>query len=325
MKKVTETRESTPAQVGMPTFGPSHAERTTRARVARLILEHGPISASALGQRLGLTPAAVRRHLDHLLGEEMIEVRRRFRRRLPQFQEHADQVQARPAVARREFDEFPQRRRRLVLAAKPFEDVGMRFPGAAKIRSNGDPQTRQLVSLDDPELGHVEGNERGDGVGGVGVVVANAGAEQRFDTRRGAGSRIEEGALAAIVEQTQGYPYFLQEWGKHGWDVAEASPIRAEDIAHATRSALAELDASFFRVRFDRLTPAEKRYLQAMASLGPGPHRSGDIAEALGVKVSSVAPTRNSLITKGMLYSPAHGDTAFTVPLFDAYMRRVMP
>jgi hypothetical protein len=139
------------------------------------------------------------------------------------------------------------------------------------------------------------------------------------------GEKVDDAALAAIIEQTQGYPYFLQEWGKHSWDAADASPIGRDDVEAATRSALAELDASFFRVRFDRLTPAEKRYLRAMATLGPGPHRSGDIAEAMTVKVSSVAPTRNSLIAKGMLYSPAHGDTAFTVPLFDAFMRRVMP
>jgi hypothetical protein len=136
---------------------------------------------------------------------------------------------------------------------------------------------------------------------------------------------IDAAALDAIAVETQGYPYFLQEWGKHSWDAADASPITAQDVAAATQSALAELDSSFFRVRFDRLTPAEKRYLRGMATLGPGPHRSGDVAEALGVKVSSVAPTRNSLIAKGMLYSPAHGDTAFTVPLFDAFMRRVMP
>lgn len=132
-------------------------------------------------------------------------------------------------------------------------------------------------------------------------------------------------AVAAIMRDTEGYPYFLQEWGKHSWDAAEASPITAADVDVARAAALAELDASFFRVRFDRLAPAEKRYLRAMAALGSGPHRSGDVAERLGVKVSSVAPTRNSLITKGMLYSPAHGDTAFTVPLFDAFMRRVMP
>ncbi|WP_448955260.1 AAA family ATPase [Labrys neptuniae] len=136
---------------------------------------------------------------------------------------------------------------------------------------------------------------------------------------------ISDQGLEMILAQSQGYPYFLQEWGKHSWDTAEASPISADDVEAATRSALAELDASFFRVRFDRLTPAEKRYLRAMASIGPGPHRSGDIADAMKVKVSSVAPTRNSLISKGMLYSPAHGDTAFTVPLFDAFMRRVMP
>ncbi|WP_288484578.1 AAA family ATPase [uncultured Novosphingobium sp.] len=136
---------------------------------------------------------------------------------------------------------------------------------------------------------------------------------------------IEEAALNAIFAQTQGYPYFLQEWGKHSWDTAEGSPITAANVEAAAVSALAELDASFFRVRFDRLTPAEKRYLRAMADRGAGPHRSGEVAEALGVKVSSVAPTRNSLIAKGMLYSPAHGDTAFTVPLFDAFMRRVMP
>jgi len=136
---------------------------------------------------------------------------------------------------------------------------------------------------------------------------------------------IEPAALDAVFAQTQGYPYFLQEWGKHSWDAAESSPITVEHVELATRSALAELDASFFRVRFDRLTPAEKRYLRAMAILGPGPHRSGDIADKLGVKVSSVAPTRNSLITKGMLYSPAHGDTAFTVPLFDAFIHHVMP
>ena len=136
---------------------------------------------------------------------------------------------------------------------------------------------------------------------------------------------IAPDAVAAIVRDTQGYPYFLQEWGKHSWDAAAGSPITVDDVAAARQTAMAELDASFFRVRFDRLTPAEKRYLQAMAALGPGPHRSGDIADRLGVKVSSVAPTRNSLIAKGMLYSPAHGDTAFTVPLFDQFMQRVMP
>jgi hypothetical protein len=131
--------------------------------------------------------------------------------------------------------------------------------------------------------------------------------------------------VKAIIRQTQGYPYFLQEWGKHAWDLAFASPITLQDVENATITALAELDASFFRVRFDRLTPTEKRYMRAMAGLGPGPHRSGDIAEVLGKQVTQLAPIRNSLIKKGMLYSPAHGDTAFTVPMFDEFMKRIMP
>ncbi len=132
-------------------------------------------------------------------------------------------------------------------------------------------------------------------------------------------------AIHEIFRQTKGYPYFIQEWGKHSWDAADASPIAKEDAIRATTLALAELDASFFRVRFDRLTPSEKRYMSAMAELGPGAHRSGDIADKLGKRVTAVAPIRNSLITKGMMYSPAHGDTDFTVPLFDGFMRRRMP
>lgn len=85
-----------------------------------------------------------------------------------------------------------------------------------------------------------------------------------------------------------------------------------------------KLDRDFFRVRYDRLTPKEGEYLRAMAELGPGPHRSGDIADTLGVKVSSVAPRRSALIAKGMIYSPAHGETAFTVPLFDEFMKRAI-
>lgn len=137
--------------------------------------------------------------------------------------------------------------------------------------------------------------------------------------------RYSEEALAEILERTQGYPYFLQEWGKHCWNCASSSPIEGADALHATEAALAELDASFFRLRFDLLTPAEKRYMRAMAELGEGPHRSGDIANVMGRAVTSVAPVRNGLISKNLLFSPAHGDTAFTVPLFDGFMRRIMP
>lgn len=132
-------------------------------------------------------------------------------------------------------------------------------------------------------------------------------------------------ALDQLVGEALGYPYFLQEWGYHVWNHAVRSPIAVEDASAVRSVVLAALDRDFFRVRLDRLTPKEREYLRAMAELGPGPHRSGDIATALGVRVESVAPRRSALIKKGMIYSPAHGDTAFTVPLFDEFMKRVMP
>jgi hypothetical protein len=139
------------------------------------------------------------------------------------------------------------------------------------------------------------------------------------------GAAVSTEALERIVQETHGYPYFLQEWGKHSWDVAAATPITIDDVNQASTAAVAALDESFFRVRFDRLTPLEKVYLRAMAELGPGPHRSGDVAEQLGRSVTSLAPTRGQLIFKGMIWSPSHGDTGFTVPLFDEFMKRIMP
>jgi hypothetical protein len=137
--------------------------------------------------------------------------------------------------------------------------------------------------------------------------------------------QIEDSAVEMIIKKTQGYPYFLQEWGKQMWDIAPKSPIDEDDVVNASDVAIAALDESFFQVRFDRLTPTEKRYLRAMAELGPGPHRSGDIADHLGRRVNSLGPTRAGLIVKGMIWSPTHGDTAFTVPLFDEFMKRIMP
>lgn len=139
------------------------------------------------------------------------------------------------------------------------------------------------------------------------------------------GVAIDADALDLLFERTRGYPYFVQEWGKHVWEVATKSPIMASDVRDATTVAVAALDESFFRVRFDRLTLSEKKYLRAMAELGEGPLRSGDIANLLNRKVQSLGPTRNNLISKGMIWSPTHGDTEFTVPMFDDFMKRIMP
>ena len=139
------------------------------------------------------------------------------------------------------------------------------------------------------------------------------------------GVEIEAGVLDAVVDRTEGYPYFLQVWGKHLWDVAESSPITEANFSPASEQAIADLDQSFFLVRFDRLTPLQKKYLRTMAGLGPGPHRSGDIALVMNRGVTSLAPTRAQLISKGMVWSPSHGDTAFTVPMFDEFMLRIIP
>jgi hypothetical protein len=140
-----------------------------------------------------------------------------------------------------------------------------------------------------------------------------------------AGVKFDEDALKEVYRLTQGYPYFLQEWGYQSWNIAAQSPITLENVKKATSTVIPRLDQNFFRVRFDRLTPSEKNFLRAMAKLGPGAHRTGDIADTLKVKVTSLGPLRAKLIKKGMIYSPAHGDMAFTVPLFNEFMIRAIP
>jgi hypothetical protein len=145
------------------------------------------------------------------------------------------------------------------------------------------------------------------------------------DPARASGADFEDAALDEVYAFTRGYPYFLQEWGYQAWNLSPGPLISAATVATASSAVVSRLDENFFRVRFDRLTPGEKRYLRAMADLGAGPCRTGDIADRLGVKVSSLGPVRAKLIKKGMVYSPAHGEMAFTVPLFDEFMVRVMP
>lgn len=145
------------------------------------------------------------------------------------------------------------------------------------------------------------------------------------DPTKAVGVDFEAAALKEIFRLTQGYPYFIQEWGYQSWNRAAGPPITLEVVQAATATVIERLDANFFRVRFDRLTPGEKRFLRAMAGFGAGAHRSADIAEALGVNINSLGPGRAKLIQKGMIYSPTHGDLAFTVPLFDEFMLRAMP
>lgn len=159
----------------------------------------------------------------------------------------------------------------------------------------------------------------------IGALSATDAAKALQHPARAAGVAFADDALQEIVRLTKGYPYFLQEWGYQAWNLAKTSPITLDVVNGATAVVVRRLDANFFRVRYERLTPGEKNFLRAMAELGPGDHRTGDIAEALAVKVNSLSPVRAKLIRKGMIYSPAHGDMAFTVPLFDEFMRRAIP
>lgn len=159
----------------------------------------------------------------------------------------------------------------------------------------------------------------------IGALPPEAAAQAIVKPLDNEGVAIAPPALDEILRLSQGYAYFLQTWGSHAWLAAEGSPIGIDAVHQASLTAIASLDEGFFRVRFDRCTPKEKKYLRAMAELGEGPHRSGDIATCLDEKVSSLAPTRSSLIAKGMVWSPNHGDTAFTVPMFDGFMKRILP
>ena len=160
---------------------------------------------------------------------------------------------------------------------------------------------------------------------GVGALSEEEAAKALGEPTQAVGVIFEVPALSEVFRLTKGYPYFLQEWGYQAWNRAPSSPITLRIVREATRTVIPRLDQNFFRVRYDRLTPSEKNFMRAMADLGSGPQRTGDIAAALGVKVTSLGPVRAKLIKKGMIYSPAYGDLAFTVPLFDEFMIRAIP
>ena len=135
--------------------------------------------------------------------------------------------------------------------------------------------------------------------------------------------RWQDEALDAVIETTKGYPYFLQEFGKQSWDVAgDLDTITADDVAAAIPIAIEELDTGFFRVRIDRTTSSERAYLAAMASLGAGPYKSGEVAAAMGRTTIQVGSLRDALIKRGLCHAPRYGVIAFTVPMFDDFVCR---
>ncbi len=138
----------------------------------------------------------------------------------------------------------------------------------------------------------------------------------------GTGVEYSDDAMKILLDEAKGYPYFIQEFGKQAWNYACNSPISEDVAVNASINAIDELDKSFFKVRMDRATTAERRFMMAMACLGSGVYKSSHVADKLCVKINSIGPVRATLISKGFIYSPQHGEIAFTVPLFDEYIRR---
>ena len=211
-------------------------------------------------------------------------------------------------VAAKQFAALITALHRCSQASLPITVVGAGLPQLRGLAGKAKSYAERL--FDYPMIGPLSDHD-------AALAIIKPAREQNVD--------FTEEAVAAIIAKTRGYPYFLQEWGKHSWDIANKSPITEADVLSASTQAIAALDESFFRVRFDRLTPSEKNYLRAMAELGEGPHRSGDIADLMDRLSSSLGPVRSSLIAKGMVWSPTFGDTAFTVPLFDEFMKRIVP
>jgi hypothetical protein len=189
----------------------------------------------------------------------------------------------------------------------PFVFVGAGLPTLPGLAGNAKSYAERLFSYPD-----------------VGALTREDSSSALEEPVKQQNVRFTVEALAEIYAQTKGYPYFIQEWGYQCWNVADQSPIDVDDVREATTYVIPRLDESFFRVRYDRLTPSERRYLRAMAEL-PQPCKSGDIATLLNVKTTSLGPTRAQLMAKGMVYSPAHGDLTYTVPLFGDFMKRMIP
>lgn len=159
----------------------------------------------------------------------------------------------------------------------------------------------------------------------VGALSEKQAKQAIRDPLEALGVEIRPEALQLIYDKSLGYPYFLQEWGARTWNAAKKSPITKDDVIASEEVVTTSLDKSFFRVRFDRLTKGEQDYLRAMAELGAGPHKSGDVAKVLGKNVNQVGPVRSQVILKGMAYGGQYGMVHFSVPLFHEFMKRAMP
>ncbi len=158
----------------------------------------------------------------------------------------------------------------------------------------------------------------------IGELPKDAAREALVEPAKPENVEFENDAVATIVSYTEGYPYFIQEYGRAVWNHASGPTITQADAEGAQQVVEAELDESFFRARLQRCTPNERRYLRAMAEGGPDMQRASEVANVLDKSSQEVGPARARLIDKGLLYTPEYGYAKFTVPQFDRFMRRTM-
>jgi hypothetical protein len=216
-----------------------------------------------------------------------------------------DEIQFLPVT---EFEALIAALHKTVQRALPVTLVGAGLPQMPRLAGEAKSYAERLFTF--PEIGSLPPAAAIDALQGPAHAL---GVDYRTD------------ALRAVVDYAEGYPYFLQEYGKIAWDKAARSPITLAAVRAVQPLVEATLDASFFRVRAERTTTLELQYLRAMAALGPGPQRAGDVARVLGRSSDQLGPTRARLIDKGLLYTPGYGLAAYTVPHFDRYMIRNHP
>lgn len=159
----------------------------------------------------------------------------------------------------------------------------------------------------------------------VGALSAKTAREAIVRPLESEGVSITDEALDLLYENTSGYPFFIQVWGQTVWNIADGPEITADDVRASNELAIQELDDGFFKMRFDRCSKKQKRYLRAMTELGDSEQNTNEIADILGVKIQTLSSTREALIKKGMIYSPKDSIVTFTVPLFANFMKRTMP
>jgi hypothetical protein len=211
-------------------------------------------------------------------------------------------------LAKEEFESLVAALHKTVQRALPVTVVGAGLPLLPQLSGEAKSYAERLFRF--PVIGHLVGAEA------MSALVDPAATE---------GVAFEPGATDHILTYTDGYPYFIQEYGKFVWDAAERSPITTDDALDAEPVIEEHLDASFFRVRADRATDAELRYMRAMAELGSGAQKASDVARTQATTTEKLGPIRARLISKGLLYSPGYGLAAFTVPQFDRFLRRAYP